>query len=144
MKENLEALLASLGCLPLLAVGLFLTGALIGEFVSIKLPPLPACFFIPIGLFPLFSTLYFRAYRHQNRATSWLNRWSETRRKQVVGRQVKSRTVEEVWLESNVCRRPDLPRQVLNNTTLWQGATIICLLVLAYICVGWGLEAADR
>ena len=138
MKENLEAFVASLGCLPLLAITLFLIGAFIGELVQLNLPAPPDWFFIPIILLPLFSTLYLRAFRQQNKAATWLDAWRYGHPK------AKSKTIEDIWLDSNIRngQRPIILYRILNHTGLWQWAVLICFLVLVYVCIGWGIKVA--
>ena len=144
MREDLEALIASIGCLPILAIGLFLIGALAGEIATVDAPVPPRWLLIPALLLPLFSTLYLRAYRKQRQTARWLDIWRELWRKKVVGRQRNLPSVEEFWLEDQVRRAsPRHPlTKVLDNISLWGWAAIISLLALAYIFIWLGLMVA--
>ena len=144
MKENLEALIASIGCLPILAVGLFITGAFIGEIITVNLPTPPPWSFVFIVLLPIFAALYLSAYRKYYNTRHWLDAWRDLGRARVVGQRgrVAPPTVEEAWLASHVPR--SLRSRFINNPTVWGWAALVSFLVLAYIFIWLGLLAAQR
>jgi len=148
LRENIEAFVATIGCLPLLAVGLFIVGALVGEFVQIKAPAPPQWLLTPALLLPVFATLYIRAEHRQKKSNHWLDTWRDTWRKKMVGQQSGHLlpTVEEVWLEDNVrnATRTNPLAWVLDNAALWGWATFASFLTLAYIFIWLGLMVAGR
>lgn len=144
MKENLETFIASIGCLPLLGVSLFLSGVFLGQAVPLELPAPAPWVFIPIFLLPIFSTLYFRAYRQQQRAARWLEAWPLARRV-VVGRRPQGKVgLEEVWLEAQLKHAPHRNQvaRILDNTALWGWAMSPGLLALAYVSIWFGMMTA--
>lgn len=147
MKENLEALIAAIGCLPIVAIGLFITGALVGEFVAIDAPAPPQWLLIPVVLLPLFTTLYLRAYRKQSEAGHWPDSWRNVWRKKPVGRREKIgvKSVEELWLEDYVGRGSRRPlAKILDNAPLWGWGAVVSFVALAYLFIWFGLRVAAQ
>jgi len=144
LKKTLQALIASIGCTPLLAVGLFVTGAFIGELIALNLPAPPQWLLISAVLLPVFTTLYVRAYIQQQQAGNWLDRWRQKQRRKIAGYSGEGRppaTVEELWLQDGLHPNspPNLVQAVLNNVTLWGWGVALSALALAYICIWFGL-----
>ena len=149
MKETLKIFIAALGCLPLLAIGMILIGAFMGELLGeVSAPPPPQWLLVPAALLPIFTSLYIRAYKQQQESDQWLRRWPTTRRREIVGHKGKRvpETVEDLWLDMQE-RHPPVKNSVqmmLDNTTLWAVTTLLSLLALAYLCLWLGLAAAGR
>ena len=151
VNENLQAILAGIGFLPLMSVGLFLLGAFIGEVVLIEAPPPPQWFLAPAAFFPLCIGLYLRANACQKSGVSWLDMWNTAPRKQVFGQQLElslSVTIEEHWakthLPNNSTATKNPLKQILNNVEVWGWATFITLLPLAYICIWYGMMVSRQ
>jgi hypothetical protein len=142
LKENLETLIAAIGCMPILAAALFVAGAITGEMVTINAPP-PPQWLLPVAvLLPLFVPLYLRAYRQQAKQGHWLDDWRQVKRRRPVGQRA-SKTVEEAWLEAEIRQPAKNPaRRLLDNTPIWGWAALISFLALAYIFIWLGLMAA--
>ena len=151
VNENLQAIMAGIGFLPLLSVVLFLLGAIIGEVVLIEAPPPPQWFLAPAAFFPLCVGLYLRANARQKSGVGWLNVWNNVRRKQVVGQYLESApsaAIEEHWLKTHLSGNRNAYqnplKQILNNVEIWGWATFITLLPLAYTCIWYGMMASRR
>ena len=142
MKENLQAFLAGIGCTPLLAVGLFIGGAFIGEFVVMNAPPPSQWLLFSAALFPICLGLYLRASAIQKNVPHWLERWRKARQRKVVG-QVTS--LEEFWVQSQVQQtaRKNGVKRIIDAPLVWGWATLLTFLALAYICLWLGLNVAD-
>ena len=151
VNENLQAIMAGIGFLPLMAVGLFLLGAFIGEIVLIDAPPPTQWLLVPAAFFPLCIGLYLRANAHQKSGVNWLIVWNTAQQKQTVNPHLKpslSVTIEDHWLKtqlrgsSNTAKNP--LKQILNNVEVWGWATFITLLPLAYICIWYGMMVSRQ
>jgi hypothetical protein len=136
LKEFLKALVAGLGCTPLLAVALFIGGAFINQFVVIEIPPPPRWLFFSVALFPVFFGLYMRALVLKSTESHWLDRWRQARQQKLVGRG-RLQFVEDVWLKTQLeQKKPDSPLvYLLDDPTVWGWVSLASFLPLAYICV---------
>jgi hypothetical protein len=147
LKEIVKILLVVIGLLPITAIGLFVLGAFIGHWVGdVAAPPPPQWFLISIVLLPVFASLFLRAYKKQKKAKQWLRHWSNLGRREVVGRLGATKTIEELWLETQTKELPlNSPIQrFLEKPLLWGVAALISLLGMAYIFIWLGLVAANR
>lgn len=146
MKETLKALAAGLGCTPMIAVGLFVAGVLVGEIIPIELLPPPQWLLIPASLFPVCFGLYLRAYVLHNEQPHWLDLWRRHRRqRKVVGypRSNAPLTVEDAWLDQVKHGSPrHFLARIFDNPEVWGWAAFITFLPLAYICGWYGLFIA--
>jgi hypothetical protein len=142
LKENLQTILAGIGCTPLLAIGLFIIGAGIGQFVTIDIMPPPTWLLLPTALFPLCFGLYLRAYVTRKDTPHWLELWRKSGRRKVVGHAVKP-SMEEFWVENQIqqSRNTNIVRRILDDPLVWAWATFLCFLALAYICLWFGFMA---
>lgn len=140
LKENLQALLAGVGCTPLLAVIFFIGGAILGRFFTLNVSPPPLWLLYPALLFPLFFGLYLRAVAKQRETPHWLQLWRGSRRKRLVGR--RPIPVEEVWLASQ--SRPGFSgRRWLDDPRLWGWLALATLLPPAYVCIMLGVAVSS-
>ena len=151
MNESLQAVMAGIGFLPLMSIGLFLLGVFIGEVVLIEVPPPQQWLLAPAAFFPLCTGLYLRANARQKNVINWLTVWNMAQRKQIVGRQLKpSRpvTIEDHWMKTQLSGRSNAAKnpfeQILNNVQVWGWATFGTFLPLAYICIWYGMMVSRQ
>ena len=151
VNENLQAIVAGIGFLPLISVGLFLLGAFIGEVVLIEAPPPPQWLLVPAAFFPLCIGLYLRINAHKKSVVNWLVVWNNAQQKQIGDPHLKrslSVTIEDHWMKTqlpgsgNAAQNP--LKQILNDVQVWGWATFITLLPLAYICIWYGMMVSRQ
>ena len=121
-------------------------GILAGEITGITLPTPPRWILVPVALFPMCAALCFRAYNKQFKARRWLEKWSITKQKRLVGHRqgMASKMVEELWLETHTSEAPakNPLKQLLESVVWWSWLTLISLLALVYLCLWFGLRTA--
>lgn len=146
MKETLKALIAGLGCTPLLAVILLLAGGTISRIDATTIPAPPLWLAFAAVLFPVFFGLYLHTLAARLDAPGWLEQWRNNRRRKVVGHTDASLTVEDAWLQTELKRRSseNAIKTLLENRLVWGLAALLTFLPLAYICLWYGLVLAQR
>ncbi len=142
VNEDLQAIMAGIGVLPLMAIVLFLLGAFIGEVVLIEAPPPPQWLLFPVAFFPLCIGLYLRANVRCKSVVGWLTAWNALQHKQIVDQQletVRTATIEEHWMKTQLSGNGKIAQnplnQILNDVQVWGWATFFTVLPLAYTCI---------
>lgn len=146
MKETLKALIAGLGCTPLLAVALLLAGSAISRIDTIEIPTPPIWLVFPAVLFPVFFGLYLHTLAARLATRSWLDQWRTHRRRRVVGHADAPVSVEDAWLKTELKQHAsqNALKTLLENKMVWGLAALLTFLPLAYICLWYGLALAQR